>query len=135
MKKCPPGVICIENFTSLILFAIVFIIGYFIYVSMKNSNSQHRNSQPQNNNNRQNNGTTEIVLQPSYPYNNLNIMSLGYYKENKSIRNMVKMYLGDTQIKELKMKPKNETLTAILNYSKSLMVKKVLGEKVIIHQN
>ena len=74
MKKCPPGVICIENFTSLILFAIVFIIGYFIYVSMKNSNSQHRNSQPQNNNNRQNNGTTEIVLQPSYPYNNLNIM-------------------------------------------------------------
>lgn len=62
-------------------------------------------------------------------------MSLGYYKENKSIRNMVKMYLGDTQIKELKMKPKNETLTAILNYSKSLMVKKVLGEKVIVHQN
>jgi hypothetical protein len=62
-------------------------------------------------------------------------MSLGYYKENKSIRNMVKMYMEDTQIKELKMKPKNETLTAILNYSKSLMVKKVLGEKVIIHQN
>jgi hypothetical protein len=62
-------------------------------------------------------------------------MSLGYYKENKSIRNMVKMYMEDTQIKELKMKPKNETLTAILNYSKSLMVKKVLGEKVILHQN
>lgn len=62
-------------------------------------------------------------------------MSLGYYKENKSIRNMVKMYMGDTQIKELKMKPKSETLTAILNYSKSLMVKKVLGEKVIVHQN
>jgi hypothetical protein len=62
-------------------------------------------------------------------------MSLGYYKENKSIRNMVKMYMEDTQIKELKMKPKNETLTAILNYSKSLMVKKVLGEKVIVHQN
>ncbi len=48
---------------------------------------------------------------------------------------MVKMYLQDTQIKELKMKPKNETLNAILNYSKSLMVKKVLGEKVMIHQN
>jgi hypothetical protein len=69
MKKCPPGVICIENFTSLILFAIVFIVGYFIYVSMKNINNGQIN-----NNKKTYNDTAEIVLQPSYPYNNLNII-------------------------------------------------------------
>jgi hypothetical protein len=48
---------------------------------------------------------------------------------------MYKKYPEVAQAKELKLEPKNETLNAILNYSKSIQVKKVIGEKVLIHQN
>ena len=78
MKKCPPGVICIENFTSVIFFIILFIVGYFMYVNYKNqSNSNHK--QQQNNNQNQSNYrpnvySQEIVLQPNIPYNNLNLI-------------------------------------------------------------
>lgn len=48
---------------------------------------------------------------------------------------MVKIYPEVAQTKEFKLEPKNETLNAILNYSKSLVVKKVNGEKMMINQN
>ena len=48
---------------------------------------------------------------------------------------MLKRYPEVAQTKELKMEPKNETLNAILNYSKSVSVKKVSGEKVLVHLN
>jgi hypothetical protein len=48
---------------------------------------------------------------------------------------MYKKYPEVAQAKELKLEPKNETLNAILNYSKSIQVNKVIGEKVLIHQN
>jgi hypothetical protein len=68
MKKCPPGVICIENFTTLIIMIIVIMIGYFIYVSYQNQKRNQGNNQNQN----YNRGTTEIlVAEPNYPYNNL----------------------------------------------------------------
>ena len=35
MKKCPPGVICVENITLSLLFIILFILGFFIYVNSK----------------------------------------------------------------------------------------------------
>lgn len=35
MKKCPPGVICVENVTLLLLFIILFILGFFIYSNSK----------------------------------------------------------------------------------------------------
>jgi hypothetical protein len=78
MKKCPPGVICIENFTSVIFTVILLIVGYFIYVNYKNqSNSNHK--QQQNKNQNQSNYipniySQEIVLQPNIPYNNLNLI-------------------------------------------------------------
>jgi hypothetical protein len=34
MKKCPPGVFCIENMTFVILFIIVFVLFYFIYMNL-----------------------------------------------------------------------------------------------------
>ena len=68
MKKCPPGVICIENFTTLFICIIVFIVGYFIYVSNKQTN--HENN---HNNSNSNSNTREIILQPNIPYNNLNL--------------------------------------------------------------
>ena len=35
MKKCPPGVICVENITLSLLFIILFILGFFIYANSK----------------------------------------------------------------------------------------------------
>ena len=39
MKKCPPGVICVENVTLLLLFIILLVLVSFIY-SNSNSNSR-----------------------------------------------------------------------------------------------
>ena len=33
MKKCPPGVICVENVTLLLLFIILLVLGSFIYIN------------------------------------------------------------------------------------------------------
>lgn len=64
MKKCPPGVICIENFTTLIIMIIVIMISYFIYVSYQSQKHSQSNNHYR--------GTTEIlVAEPNYPYNNL----------------------------------------------------------------
>jgi hypothetical protein len=57
---------------------ILFIVGYFIYVSLKQSGKQSgkqsNNQQGNNSQNNSNQGTQEIVLQPSWPYNNLNLI-------------------------------------------------------------
>lgn len=64
MKKCPPGVICIENFTTLIITIILIMIGYFIFVSYQNQKHSKTNNQYR--------GTSEIIVaEPNYPYNNL----------------------------------------------------------------
>jgi len=64
MKKCPPGVICIENFTTLIITIIIIMVVYFVFVSYQNQ----KHSQT-NNNYR---GPSEIIVtEPNYPYNNL----------------------------------------------------------------
>ena len=43
-KKCPPGVICVENVTMFFILVIVFIVIYLIYVSFKpvNVNNNHK---------------------------------------------------------------------------------------------
>jgi len=69
MKKCPPGVLCIENYSM--FFIIICIVLYLIYVNMKNQNIVV-NNQP----------SEKIVIKdisrenswfPSWPYNNLQI--------------------------------------------------------------
>lgn len=37
MKKCPPGVICVENITMLLLFIILLVLGCFIYMNSSNN--------------------------------------------------------------------------------------------------
>ena len=36
MKKCPPGVICVENFSMIFIVICVVIVVYVIYNSMNN---------------------------------------------------------------------------------------------------
>jgi hypothetical protein len=64
MKKCPPGVICIENFTTLIITIILIMFGYFIFVSYQNQKHSQTNNHYR--------GPSEIIVaEPNYPYNNL----------------------------------------------------------------
>ena len=75
MKKCPPGVICVENVTLLLLFIILLVLVSFIY---SNSNSNSR-SVTVNNDISSNDITSKEMsnsgwlnnLLPSWPYNNL----------------------------------------------------------------
>lgn len=63
MKRCPPGVICIESITSLFFIVIiVVIIGCFIYVSYTKRQGQQEQNQGQ---------VFGQQLEPNYPYNNL----------------------------------------------------------------
>lgn len=65
MKKCPPGVICIENVTIFILFIIIAIVGYIAYknASTTINTEVEINQRP--------NSTGYLSWLPSYPYNNL----------------------------------------------------------------
>lgn len=65
MKRCPPGIICIESITSLFFTVIIVgIVGFFIYISYNNRQNQEQKEQGQW---QQNQGQ----LQPNYPYTNL----------------------------------------------------------------
>ena len=73
MKKCPPGVICLENYAMFFMLICIFIIGYVIYTN--NDKSVTVNNHP----------SEKIVIKdterenpswfsgwiPSWPYNNL----------------------------------------------------------------
>jgi hypothetical protein len=88
MKKCPPGVICVENVTMFFLFIIIFIVGYFIYInffknaqqgeSKLNNTSTHINEKiiinerPANNGlGYYNQGLFSSFMRPNYGYTNL----------------------------------------------------------------
>ena len=79
MKKCPPGVICIENVTMIFIFIAIFIIIYICYISFYDNKSKHgyRREQTEQREQRESQGKIEYVerpvisLLPSYPYNNL----------------------------------------------------------------
>ena len=44
MKKCPPGVICVENITLVILFSILAIVLYLIHSKYSNTNAKPTNT-------------------------------------------------------------------------------------------
>jgi hypothetical protein len=67
MKKCPPGVICVENVTLLLLFIILLVLVSFIY---SNSNSKDVTINNDINNKEISSGWLNNLI-PSWPYNNL----------------------------------------------------------------
>lgn len=68
MKKCPPGVICIENITMIILFIIIGIFVYLIYLNMNINNNRNDNKEIIINSKT---NTYPNTYLPSYPYNNI----------------------------------------------------------------
>jgi hypothetical protein len=75
MKKCPPGVICIENYSMFFLFICVFIIGYLIYSNVTGQNITVNNTPSEKivikETQRENVGGWFGGLMPSWPYTNL----------------------------------------------------------------
>ena len=72
MKKCPPGVICIENYSGFFLFICMAIILYLIYANVNNQNITVNNKPSDiviQNNQRENGWLGGLI--PSWPYTNL----------------------------------------------------------------
>jgi hypothetical protein len=70
MKKCPPGVICIENITLVFSLIIIFILCYFIYLTLINKQRYYEKQNIQIHNNIQENKPSDIGWVPNIPYNN-----------------------------------------------------------------
>ena len=67
MKKCPPGVICVENVSFCLLCIILLVIGLFIYMNFKNNTNNTNNNITFEN---KRDGLFSSFL-PSWPYTNL----------------------------------------------------------------
>ena len=66
MKKCPPGVICVENVSFCLLCIILLVTCFFIYMNFKNNTNNTNNITFEN----KRDGLFSSFL-PSWPYNNL----------------------------------------------------------------
>jgi len=66
MKKCPPGVICIENYSIFFIIISIFIIIYLVYSNINNKNNVSNEKIIIKEIQRENNGWI-----PSWPYSNL----------------------------------------------------------------
>jgi len=62
MKKCPPGVICLENVTIFFIVFIMIVVGYLIYKNMERNKEGKEQRNP---------NIIVVNQKPSYPYNNL----------------------------------------------------------------
>jgi hypothetical protein len=75
MKKCPPGVICVENVTLLLLFIILLVLACFIYMNSSNTKSVTINDTNhitvENKRELSNDRGFLTRFLPSWPYNNL----------------------------------------------------------------
>jgi hypothetical protein len=65
-KKCPPGVLCIENISLVLLFIILLVLGFFVYTNMKQSSSVNVETTIGSGS-----GGWINNFIPSWPYNNL----------------------------------------------------------------
>lgn len=74
MKKCPPGVICVENYSMFFIIVCILVIVYLIYNSMNTQNITVNNKPSEKiiiKDNQRENGGWFGGLIPSWPYNNL----------------------------------------------------------------
>ena len=71
MKKCPPGVICIENITLFLLFLIIGILTFLIYSNSKTNVLEQQNIHIKNNLHPNVKSSWMPSFVPSWPYNNL----------------------------------------------------------------
>jgi len=78
-RKCPPGVICLENMTMVFLVLIIGVVFYFVFKSLKNDQSQRQDPNGSNEkiiikqeqNSLPPSGGYGFFTRPNYGYNNL----------------------------------------------------------------
>lgn len=72
MKKCPPGVICIENFTIFIMVILLFGFCYFFFIKTGKQNQNiNISTNLKSTNEERDPYSFGLGFLPSYPYNNL----------------------------------------------------------------
>jgi hypothetical protein len=71
MKKCPPGVICVENVTLCLLVIIIFILGLFIYSNSKQTITVNERDNIVIHEKREQPIRANMFGAISWPYNNL----------------------------------------------------------------
>lgn len=71
MKKCPPGVICVENVTLFLLFIILLVLIFFIYMNSKQNITVNDRDHITIENKRETTGGLFSGFLPSWPYTNL----------------------------------------------------------------
>lgn len=71
MKRCPPGVICIENITIILILVIIVAIGYYIYIRTGKTGKQEINVSTNIEQRPNNMPLGYFGITPSYPYNNM----------------------------------------------------------------
>jgi hypothetical protein len=92
MKKCPPGVICVENITLCLLFIIMFVLGFFIYSNTKQNIIVNDRNNITIHDKKESNGSSIFSrFLPSWPYTNdvlLNPYSAPYSDERYLVPNI-----------------------------------------------
>lgn len=71
MKKCPPGVICIENITMMFVIIVLCIIGYFVYKSLTDSSRYSKKEDKIIIRNQFQERNFGLFANPSYSFSNL----------------------------------------------------------------
>jgi len=69
MKKCPPGVLCIENVTFSFVIICIFLFCYFIYITTKQNNTIVNNNPSEKIIIKENDRMNSFM--PSWPYTNI----------------------------------------------------------------
>ena len=69
MKKCPPGVICIENVTLFILFIVIMILSYLVYYYMLPKDNNEKN---------QKNTSSEHTTRSNIPFFNAPFLNMPF---------------------------------------------------------
>jgi hypothetical protein len=95
MKKCPPGVICIENFT--IFITIILIIGSCYFLFSKNQNI-NISTNLRNNEDPNSGSSFGLGFLPSYPYNNLSSQDNKYDPPLRDERYLVPVNVSTTAV-------------------------------------
>ena len=71
-KKCPPGVICVENITLCLLLIILLVLGFFIYMNTNKNVTVNETDHITIENKRESPSSFGLFnFLPSWPYNNL----------------------------------------------------------------
>jgi hypothetical protein len=71
MKKCPPGIICIENFTMFFVVICLCLLFYIIYTHLLNPTKIEKNSNNKNIVIHESSSNPNVGILPSYPYSNI----------------------------------------------------------------